>query len=290
MLHTGTMTKDKLQNENSVHENMAEIIYTQAQDREYEPPKSAEQHVLSNDDLIEYMYQHVQFDEILFDSDPLYDHRQIYSYEIAHIEYGLYENIEATAAFNLHMQKEMDSLNIEDKNTQYMYNLSQPTSVGHNMSIQAIKSEIYNEEQNEIMEMNQENTRRTEEANNKSNENIMNIHNMDMSQEVAMMPVYIPIIEEHHGVMFANSSKDMNDTCFKHVLSDMDNHEELLVHEVNNTEMFVYKNQVAGSNTPMVEAVYFDTNKAKKVLFDREMYAQFEYDKGGNLKAMYKMN
>ena len=35
--------------------------------------------MLSNDDLIEYMYQHVQFDEIPFDSDPLYDHRQIYS-------------------------------------------------------------------------------------------------------------------------------------------------------------------------------------------------------------------
>ena len=81
--------------------------------------------MLSNDDLIEYMYQHVQFDEIPFDSDPLYDHRQIYSHETAHIEYGLYENIEATAAFNLHMQNENEneSSNIEDKNTQYMYNL-----------------------------------------------------------------------------------------------------------------------------------------------------------------------
>ena len=71
------------------------------------------------------MYQHVQFDEIPFDSDPLYDHRQIYSHETAHLEYGLYENTEATAAFNLHMQNENEneSSNIEDKNTQYMYNL-----------------------------------------------------------------------------------------------------------------------------------------------------------------------
>ena len=37
--------------------------------------------------------------------------------------------------------------------------------------------------------MNQENTKRTEEAKNKMNENIMNIHNMDMSQEMPMMPV-----------------------------------------------------------------------------------------------------
>ena len=58
-------------------------------------------------------------------------------------------------------------------------------SEGHNMSVQAIQSEIYNEEQNEILEMNHENTKRTEEAKNKLNENIMNIHNMDMSQRSA---------------------------------------------------------------------------------------------------------
>ena len=69
------------------------------------------------------MYQHVQFDEILFDSDPLYDHRQIYSHETSHIKYSLYENIEATAAFNLHMQNENESSNINDKNTEYMYHL-----------------------------------------------------------------------------------------------------------------------------------------------------------------------
>ena len=55
--------------------------------------------------------------------------------------------------------------------------------------------------------MNQENTKRTEEAKNKLNENIMNIHHVDMSQEAPMMPVYMPIIEEHHGVIFVNSLK-----------------------------------------------------------------------------------
>ena len=58
-----------------------------------------------------------------------------------------------------------------------------------------------------FLAMNAENTRRTEEAKRKADENIMNIHNMDMSQEAPMMLVYIPIIDEHHGVMFANSSK-----------------------------------------------------------------------------------
>ena len=111
------------QDKNCINENTTEIIYTQTQETEYKPPKCKEQQVLSNSDLIECMYQHVQVDEIPFDSHPLYDHRQIYSHETVHIEYGLYENIEATAAFNLHMQNENESANIEDKNTQFMYNL-----------------------------------------------------------------------------------------------------------------------------------------------------------------------
>ena len=61
-------------------------------------------------------------------------------------------------------------------------------SEGHNTSVQAIRSEIYNDEQNEILAMNAENTRQTEEAKRKADENIMNIHNMDMSQEALMMP------------------------------------------------------------------------------------------------------
>ena len=101
--------------------------------------------MLSNDNLIEYIYQYVQFDKIPFDRDPLYDHRQIYSHEIAHIKYGLYKNIEAAAAFNLHMQNENKSSNIKVNNTEYMYNLGRSTSEGHNTSIQAIQSEIYNE-------------------------------------------------------------------------------------------------------------------------------------------------
>ena len=126
------------QKENIENKNTAEIIYTQTQNNKHKLPEQKEQHVLSNDDLIEYMYQHVQFDKIPFDSDPLYVHRQIYSHETAHIKYSLYQNIEATAAFNLHMQNENESSNIKDTNTEYMYNLGRPMSEGHNMSVQAV--------------------------------------------------------------------------------------------------------------------------------------------------------
>ena len=58
---------------------------------EKEPPKEKIQSALTHEELIEYMYQHIQFDEMPFESNPLYDQRQIYTQETAHIEYGLYE-------------------------------------------------------------------------------------------------------------------------------------------------------------------------------------------------------
>ena len=60
---------------------------------------------LPDEELIEYMYQHVQFDEMPFETDKLYDHHQIYTHDTAHIKYGLYENIEVTAAFEMYLHK-----------------------------------------------------------------------------------------------------------------------------------------------------------------------------------------
>ena len=59
-------------------------------------------------DLLDYMYKHVQFDEIPFTSDPLYDHRQIYTHETSYMPYGIYENIEATVAFDIQLEKESE--------------------------------------------------------------------------------------------------------------------------------------------------------------------------------------
>ena len=103
-----------------------QVVNTQTENEqktENKPPKVKIQSALTHKELIEYMYQHIQFDEMPFEKDPLYDHRQIYMHETAHIEYGLYENIEASAAFNYQIQKESEVEKIENKNTQYMYNL-----------------------------------------------------------------------------------------------------------------------------------------------------------------------
>ena len=115
-------TTDKVQSENSKYSNDIQNVQAQEVKTEKDKPKISGEHTLSDDDLIEYMYQHVQFDEIPFD-DPLYDHRQIYSHDMSHIEYGLYEDIEATAAFYVHMQKDNEKTSMEDDNTAYIYNL-----------------------------------------------------------------------------------------------------------------------------------------------------------------------
>ena len=59
--------------------------------------KDHEQSIMTDDDLYEYMFNHVAFDEIPYGKDPLYDHREIYTHETSNIEYGLYENLLGTA-------------------------------------------------------------------------------------------------------------------------------------------------------------------------------------------------
>ena len=120
LLHINHKNNNKVQSENSKCSN--DIQNVQAQEVKIERPKISDEQTLSDHNLIEYMYQHVQFDEIPFDVDPLYDHRQIYSHDMSHIEYGLYEDIEATAAFYVHMQEDNEKTSTEDDNTAYIYN------------------------------------------------------------------------------------------------------------------------------------------------------------------------
>ena len=159
LLHINGDNNKMIQSENSKCSNDVQNVQTQEVKIEQDKPKISDEHTLSDHHLIEYMYQHVQFDEIPFDTDPLYHHRQIYSHDMSHIEYGLYENIEATMAFYVHMQEDNEKVSTKDDNTAYIYNLGRPVSEGHNTSIQAIRSEIYNDEHNEILAMNAENTR-----------------------------------------------------------------------------------------------------------------------------------
>ena len=89
LLHINGKNNNTVQSENSMCSNDIQNIQAQEVKIEKDNPKISDKYTLSDDDLIEYMYQHVQFDEIPFDVDPLYDHRQIYLHDMSHIEYGL---------------------------------------------------------------------------------------------------------------------------------------------------------------------------------------------------------
>ena len=67
--------------------------------------------------------QHVQFDEIPFSHDPLYDHRQIYLHENVYMPFGIYENVQATVSFEIELENEKDITHIESSNTAYMHNI-----------------------------------------------------------------------------------------------------------------------------------------------------------------------
>ena len=242
-------------------------------------------------ELLDYMYQHVQFDEIPFVHDPLYDHHQIYSHDTSYIPFGLYENIQATVAFDIELGKEANTKYTEDISTAYMHNIGRPVIPGDSTCNNEIRKEVYNEEQNEILKMNVENTQRKETSENLYTEEINKLHNRDMSHEAPIMPVYTPIVDEHHGVMFANSSLSLQREQYEHIYSDHDQgieNKQYLLDEVNDAETFQYAAKIQEENIPMVEATYFTTEKAQKVLFNGEMYAVILYQEGSRLKAIYK--
>ena len=242
-------------------------------------------------ELLDYMYQHVQFDKIPFVHNPLYDHHQIYSHDTSYIPFGLYENIQATVAFEIELGKQANTKYTEDISTAYMHNIGRPGIPGDSTCNNEIRKEAYNEEQNEILKMNVENTQRKETSDNLYTEEINKLHNRDMSHEAPIMPVYTPIVDEHHGVMFANSSLSLQREQYEHIYSDHDQgieNKQYLLDEVNDAETFQYAAKIQEENIPMVEATYFTTEKAQKVLFNGEMYAVILYQEGGCLKAIYK--
>ena len=112
-----------------------------------------------------------------------------------------------------------------------------------------------------------------------------------MSHEAPIMPVYTPIVDEHHGVMFVNSSISLQREQYEHIYNDRDQsmeNKQYLLDEVNDAETFQYAANIHEENIPMVEATYFTTEKAQKVLFNGEMYAVIAYQEGGHLKEIYK--
>ena len=253
--------------------------------------QSSSVHTLDHADLLDYMYQHVQFDEIPFSHDPLYDHRQIYTHENAFMPFGIDEDVQASVVFEIEIENEKEITHIESHNTAYMHNVGRTVYPNDHTCNPAVRTEVYNEEHAEILIMNIENTMRKEKKLQNENDENDKIINREMSQEAPILPVYTPIVDEHHGVMFANSSQALHRQHFEHKYdASEDDYEEyeLEINTVRDAETFQYNEKLKDTNIPMVEAAYFTTEKAQKVLFDGEMDAVLKYTEGGRLKAIYK--
>ena len=80
---TQTMSTKTNNKSEKVHQLDPEAAAWPQQHNDNKPQSSSSSSASTLDqaDLLEYMYQHVQFDEIPFANDPLYDHRQIYTHE-----------------------------------------------------------------------------------------------------------------------------------------------------------------------------------------------------------------
>ena len=131
--------------------------------------------------------------------------------------FGIYENVQATVAFKMEIENEKDIMHIEGSNTAYMHNIGHTACPDDHTCNPEVRKEVYNEEQTEILKMNIENTMRKEKKMQIENEENDKMINREMSQGVPILPVYTPIVDEHHGVMFANSSQALHRQHFEHI-------------------------------------------------------------------------
>ena len=102
--------------------------------------------------------------------------------------FGIYENVQATVAFEMEMENETDITRIENYNTAYMHNVGQTACPDDHTCNHTVRTEVYNEEQEEILKMNIENTMRKE--NKIQNENEENDKQRNVSRGANITSVH----------------------------------------------------------------------------------------------------
>ena len=116
-----------------------------------------------------------------------------------------------------------------------MHNVGRPIILGDRTCNDSVRKEVYDDEQNEIIKMNVENTECKKIQCSKQEEENEKVYNRDMSQEAPVIPVYTPIVDEHHGVMFANSSQSLHREHYEHFYENGD--------EMKQEKQYVYMTQ-----------------------------------------------
>ena len=91
-----------------------------------------------------------------------------------------------------------------------------------------------------------------------------------MSQEAPILPVYTPIVDEHHGVMFANSSQALHRQHFEHIYNAYENRfeeNEVEMNTVRDAETFQYNEILKDNKHPNGRSrIFYHGKSAKSII------------------------
>ena len=112
----------------------------------------------NTEDIIRYLYQHTIYDDIPGSpQNQSHDHNAIYCHETDYIGHGIYEDLSKTMELFNDIEMSQSEAFI-DTHLQNIVNIGCPQNNEDVDSLQEAYKEVYNAEQNEILQMNIEST------------------------------------------------------------------------------------------------------------------------------------
>ena len=235
------------------------------------------------------MYQHIVFDEMpeINDcTDDKDDIKAIYQHETDYIDYGIYENITNTIQFFNEIEKSQGE-NFLENHLMHVTDIGCPSNPLDKHSQESACKEIYDMEQNEILQLNAEiSAKRHKDIENEKNKKNQ-VENKDMSGDPIILPVYKSTVHGQHKVMFANTVTSHKNGLYKNIhTEDIEAVEHCHVHD-GETFSYDYDDDLT-SSAPMVEAVCLDIKQATQVQFADNTYGKIKYSKRGTVTATYE--
>ena len=236
-----------------------------------------------------YIYQHAFYDEMPeMPQNDSHDHNAIYNYESDYIGHGIYEDVSKTMQLFNEIEK-LQSDVFMDAHLQNIVNIGGPQNDKDVDSLNEAYKEMYNAEQNEILQMNIESTIQQQKTLQKVDCQERAIENKDMSADPILILVYKPIPYAEHKVIFATAQLQEKDQTYKNIWpKDIEDVEK---YKLQDGETFLYEHNddmVEEKLTPIVEAVCLSADQADKVIFNDNTYAKKTYDDKGHLIALYE--
>ena len=172
------------------------------------------------------MYQHIAFDEMPKGvKEDRIENNGAYHNDTDYIDYGLYKNVSKTISLFNEIEK-AQSTQFMDTHMMHMTNIGRPLNKIDIQCQNEAYKEIYDMEQNEILQLNADITMKHL----KDEENLKRMHseteNKDMTGDPVLLPIYKPVVHGQHKVMFVNTSTMHKDELYKTIYSGSKMHRD----------------------------------------------------------------